>query len=266
VLSPSFADTADRVFCAAFSWRVGAHSGRSALEQSALTSDVASAATSRQSAGMSDETVHEWLDAAWVRVDADARVSKDSQRAVPELIRLLGTVNPDDRHEADEVVIQWALGTDTARQFDALALIDHFKIVSALPALRDLARRFEAADGPSAPYDWAKINRCHRTAVRDLTAVLRRPATGVVDRTAFRDVRVAPECRRFRMVNVGIFLAIISYPLGRAVRSLRCVSVTGGRLWSRSGRVDPEVDAAPVPSGLRGARRRRRPAQPGLFS
>ena len=31
-LSPSFADTADRVLCAPFCWRVGAHRGHSALE------------------------------------------------------------------------------------------------------------------------------------------------------------------------------------------------------------------------------------------
>ena len=79
--------------------------------------------------------MQEWLEAAaWVRIDADARASKNSPRAVSDLIQLFGTIGPDDRLDADDVLIQWATSSDTARQFDALALIDHFKVVAALPA------------------------------------------------------------------------------------------------------------------------------------
>ena len=102
-----------------------------------LTSTLASGAHTGQSARVSGESVQEWLEAAWVRIDADARASKNSPRAVSDLIQLFGTIGPGDRLDADDVLIQWATSSDTARQFDALALIDHFKVVAALPAVRD---------------------------------------------------------------------------------------------------------------------------------
>lgn len=108
---------------------------------------------------MSNETIAERLDAAWVRINAAAIESKDSQRAVLDLIELFETISPTERPDSDEVVTDWALGLDAAKQFDALAVFFPFKIISALPALRELARRFEAAGGPSAPFDWAKVNR-----------------------------------------------------------------------------------------------------------
>lgn len=44
-------------------------------------------------------------------------------------------------------------------RFDALSLIEDFKIRSAVPALRKLADRLEHQDQPGAPYEWAKVKR-----------------------------------------------------------------------------------------------------------
>jgi hypothetical protein len=64
-----------------------------------------------------------------------------------------------DRVEIEQVLCDWAEGDDDLRQSTALAVIDRLRIVSAIPALRRLAARLEEASGPSAPYDWAKVNR-----------------------------------------------------------------------------------------------------------
>ena len=60
---------------------------------------------------------------------------------------------------ADDLLIEWAQSDDVKKRFDALALIDEFSIVAAIPALRTLAEEFEDSAEPSAPYDWAKVNR-----------------------------------------------------------------------------------------------------------
>ncbi|MEA3502605.1 MAG: hypothetical protein U9R47_07505, partial [Actinomycetota bacterium] len=64
-----------------------------------------------------------------------------------------------DRAEVERVLCQWAESGDDLRRFTALAVIDRRGIASAVPTLRRLAAMFEAAQGPSAPYDWAKVNR-----------------------------------------------------------------------------------------------------------
>ena len=108
---------------------------------------------------MGQETMRERLDAAWAHIDSAAVSSKNSPRAVHDLIAVYASISAEDRDDADEVLAQWATGDDESKRFDALALIDHFKVVSAMPSLRDLAQRLEDSEAPSAPYDWAKVNR-----------------------------------------------------------------------------------------------------------
>ncbi len=95
----------------------------------------------------------------WERANRQATAHKKSQLAVFMLEDFYVSLPVEHRPEANEVLIAWALGDDLTKRFDALALIDRFEIGAAIPALRALADRFEQADGPSAPYDWAKVNR-----------------------------------------------------------------------------------------------------------
>ncbi len=108
---------------------------------------------------VSDSELRARLEAEWCRIDTAAVARKDSQSAVSQLAVLYSSLAASERVIADDVLREWALSDNSKRRFDALALIDKFSITSALPALRTLAARFESADGPSAPYDWAKVNR-----------------------------------------------------------------------------------------------------------
>lgn len=85
--------------------------------------------------------------------------SKQSQDAIFALIERYRLLTPEERDIVDGLLAEHALSDDSLKRFDALALVDEFNIVSALPALRELERRTENATGPSAPYDWAKVNR-----------------------------------------------------------------------------------------------------------
>ena len=73
---------------------------------------------------------------------------------------------------ADQVLAEWALSDDEAVRFDALALIDEFKITNAAPALRKLKSRLASSSEPGAPYELQKVYRiiaglCDRPSARD---------------------------------------------------------------------------------------------------
>lgn len=108
---------------------------------------------------MTGSDLRSLLNAERARIDREAEARKDSQSAVFDLARLYRSLSDEERSLADEVFIEWALSGDEKKQFDGLALIDEFSISSAIPALNRLADRFEQAEGPSAPYDLAKVNR-----------------------------------------------------------------------------------------------------------
>lgn len=108
---------------------------------------------------MSSDSFRGELEDFLKRVDREGDRAKDSQHALDELERRYRDLDETERHVALEAFTAWILGTDPRRQFAALAMIDRFSIQEALPELRRLAEALETATGPSAPYDWAKVNR-----------------------------------------------------------------------------------------------------------
>jgi cysteinyl-tRNA synthetase len=92
-------------------------------------------------------------------VDAEATALKDSYLALERLHALYRRFEPEERAMAGQVFAEWALSDDEAKRFDALALIDDFRILAATPALRQLADRLEVSTEPGAPYEWQKVNR-----------------------------------------------------------------------------------------------------------
>jgi hypothetical protein len=99
------------------------------------------------------------LEETWRDADLEAARLKDSQYALRRLLSLVERLDGEDRREAERVVTAWALSDDRRKQFDAVALIGELRVKFALPALRELAERFERSDEPSAAYDWAWVNR-----------------------------------------------------------------------------------------------------------
>lgn len=101
--------------------------------------------------------------AMWSRIrdeaDAAAQASKNSHGAVLELSQRYKSLDPQQREIVDEILTEWVLSDDETKRFDALALIDEYRVRSALAALRTLAARLEGGTGPGAPYEWAKVNR-----------------------------------------------------------------------------------------------------------
>ncbi len=108
---------------------------------------------------MSANDVRSRVEAAWAIIDREADARKDSHGAVFALESLYRGLTDEERLAADQLLLEWAASSDAKKRFDALALIDEFSIVAALPVLRRLAQGFEDSTEPSSPSDWAKVNR-----------------------------------------------------------------------------------------------------------
>ena len=93
------------------------------------------------------------------RLDAEAIAMKESQAVVIELSRRYAALDADAREVVDELLSEWVLSDDEKHRFDALALVSDHRVLSALPALRELLVRLDGSTTPGAPYEQAKIRR-----------------------------------------------------------------------------------------------------------
>ena len=89
----------------------------------------------------------------------DAAALKDPYIALGQLRSLYNRFDPDERSMADRVISDWALSDDDGVRFDALVLIDEFKVADAIPTLATLVNRLDASTAVGAPYELQKVRR-----------------------------------------------------------------------------------------------------------
>jgi len=92
-------------------------------------------------------------------VDDEATSLKDPYVALDRLHALYEKFTDDERRLADQILAEWVLSEDEKMRFDAIALIDDFKVVNTIPALRRLAERLMSSGVPGAPYEIKKVER-----------------------------------------------------------------------------------------------------------
>jgi hypothetical protein len=92
-------------------------------------------------------------------VDEEARALKDSYVALDRLHALYTRFDAAERTMADQVLTEWVLSDDEGLRFDALALIDDFKVKAAAAALGLLAGRLASSTAAGAPYELQKVDR-----------------------------------------------------------------------------------------------------------
>lgn len=95
----------------------------------------------------------------WDQIDRESVEKKESHGAVMELMKLYRRFDDDEQRMAREVIVEWLRSPEPRKQFDALALVDEFLIVDALPTLRQLQAEAEERTDHVAPYDWSRLNR-----------------------------------------------------------------------------------------------------------
>jgi hypothetical protein len=94
--------------------------------------------------------------------ESDARSLKDSYLALDRLHNLYEKLNSEERAMANEVLQEWAVSDDEHVRFDALAIIDNFKITAAAPALKALADRLVSSNAVGASFELHKVDRILR--------------------------------------------------------------------------------------------------------
>ena len=98
-------------------------------------------------------------------VEKEGEAFRDSYHSLDRLCALYHKFDPEERAMADQVIAEWALSGGENTRFDAQALIDDFKIRSALPALQKLVMRLAASKAVGAPHELELVNRL----IADLT-------------------------------------------------------------------------------------------------
>lgn len=92
-----------------------------------------------------------------------ASALKDAHHALERLRALYLRFDADERALADEVITEWASSDDENLRFDALTLIDEFRITRAAGALSTLAARLAGSAAPGAPFELRKVQRIVET-------------------------------------------------------------------------------------------------------
>jgi len=95
----------------------------------------------------------------WLSVDAEAKLTKDSTLAITRLHDFYMRLDENDRQMADEIISEWVLSENSTVRFDALALVDDFKIIKSLSYLRILSERLALSSKPEDIYELKKVKR-----------------------------------------------------------------------------------------------------------
>lgn len=94
----------------------------------------------------------------WQSVNSEANQRKDSYFALEKLFSLYRSFDGKEKEMANLVIEEWLSDREVLR-FDALALIDEFKIRSAIDSIYRLKKKLESSDEPTAPYERKKAQR-----------------------------------------------------------------------------------------------------------
>ncbi len=108
---------------------------------------------------MTPEECRRELNRRWAELDHGAMARKNSPGALFELMKLYERLDADERTMADQTITEWIQSPNVRKRFDALALVDRFRIQAAVPQLKALEMELEDRTDPEAPYELTKVRR-----------------------------------------------------------------------------------------------------------
>lgn len=111
---------------------------------------------------MTQAEVRRQLESLRASSENEGRLQKDAQLPLERLRVAFAAIPDDERLNADAVIVEWLASDDENLRFDAIALIDEFRIVAAVPGLDRLRRRLSTSHSPGAPFEVQKIERVLR--------------------------------------------------------------------------------------------------------
>jgi len=111
---------------------------------------------------MSGETARNMFEGIWAEADRRHREMKDSHGALFELFEAYRQLDADERTDVDGLLAERLDSDIETFRFDAVALIQEFRIQSAAPDLVRLEERLQREDTPGARFERAKVLRVLR--------------------------------------------------------------------------------------------------------
>lgn len=106
---------------------------------------------------MTLERVRREMNAFWALANREAEEFKNSFLALERVNGMYRGLSAADRELADRVLAEWVLSDEEAKRFDAVALIREFHVLTAAPALRELAHNLARSSDPGAPFEREKV-------------------------------------------------------------------------------------------------------------
>lgn len=108
---------------------------------------------------MNLDEFREQMESYWRSVDEEGKAQKEGYIALGRLHDLYRSFDSEERTMADQVLAEWVLSSNDGMRFDALAVIEEFRIKHAAPALQKLASRLESSSEPGVPFLLEKLDR-----------------------------------------------------------------------------------------------------------
>ena len=105
---------------------------------------------------VSRDTIREYWATYRDRADIERVAAKSSPSVVLDLIELYRTLSSEQRNDIDALLAEQLNSDDATIRFDSMAVIQEFKIRSAVPGLVELTVRLEGQAGPQARNELAK--------------------------------------------------------------------------------------------------------------
>jgi hypothetical protein len=175
------------------------------------------------------EVMRNSLETARREAEAEGQESKEAMLPIERLRDAYSRFTPSEQVLGEQVLAEWLDSDDENRRFDALALIDEFRVVAMAPALGRLADRLRESRAPGASFEREKIGR-------------------IMDRLEGLETRGIP---RLSIADLKRRIMISSPADLSAILAMIRASVSGGHLTEahRQGCAVTRSDVADLPAG-----------------
>jgi hypothetical protein len=104
-----------------------------------------------------DESPRDWFDRVHRELVEAALAAKDSNEATVKLAKIYKMAKPEFSPEIDALIAEWLLSSDAGTRFDARALVNHFRLRSALRSLNARASQLEHELSAPSRYELKRI-------------------------------------------------------------------------------------------------------------
>jgi hypothetical protein len=105
------------------------------------------------------DEIRDLLEATRRTAESEGRVLKEATLPLVRLRDAYSRFTSSEQALAGRVLAEWLESDDENRRFDALALIDEFRVAAAVPALGWLADRLRQSRASGAPFERERIDR-----------------------------------------------------------------------------------------------------------